>query len=212
MKLQAFALAAAIATLVALSGCETMSAEECAAADWTALGNSDAAQRGASRFDDRAESCAERGFMADAAAYRLGFDRGMYVFCQPQNGFAFAHRGGQFNGVCPAELDRDFRFAFTDGQRAHSAEQALSAANSEVSRLRGERDQIDEDIHDHENAMRAEGVTEDDRRRHRDEISRLQRERRNRNDDLNVAEAQVSRTQRAIDDLRYEIGGRWGGW
>lgn len=212
MKLQAFALAAAITTLVALSGCETMSAQECAVADWGALGHGDAAQRGASRFADRAESCAERGFTADAAAYNAGFQQGMYVFCQPQNGFSFARRGGAFNGVCPAELDRDFRYAFSDGQRVRAAEQALASANSEVSRLRSERDEIDRDIRDHQNGLRDPATSNDDRRMHNDEIMRLQRERRNINDDLIVAMVQVPQAQRAVDDLRYELAGRWGNW
>jgi hypothetical protein len=211
MKLKALALAAAIAGAAALSGCETMSAEECAAADWGALGYSDAARNGYSRYEDRAESCAEKGVMADAAAYRRGFDDGMYEFCRPENGFAFARRGGQFSGSCPSELQEQFGYAYSDGQRVHIAEQALAEARSEVGRLIADREEIDDNIGSHEGSLR-EATTDEERRRHRDEIARLQRERRNVNEDLRIAQSQIPALQRAVDDLRYEIGARWGNW
>ena len=211
MKLKALALVAAVAGVAALSGCETMSAEQCAAADWGALGHSDAARSGSSRFDDRAESCAEKGISADATAYRRGFEDGMFEFCRPENGFAFARRGGQFNGSCPAELSQQFGYAYSDGQRVRIAEQALEGARSQIGRLIADREEIDDNIGSHEGSLR-EATTDEERRRHRDEIARLQRERRNVNDDLRVAQAQIPPLQRAVDDLRYEIGGRWGNW
>jgi hypothetical protein len=188
-----------------------MSAEECAAADWGALGYSDAARNGYSRYEDRAESCAEKGVMADAAAYRRGFDDGMFEFCRPENGFAFARRGGQFSGACPAELQEQFGYAYSDGQRVRIAEQALADARSQIGSLIAEREEIDDNIGSHEGSLR-EATTDEERRRHRDEIARLQRERRNVNEDLRIAQAQIPALQRAVDDLRYEIGARWGNW
>ena len=211
MKLKALALVAAVAGVAALSGCETMSAEECAAADWGVLGHSDAARNGSSRFDDRAESCAEKGIAADAAAYARGFEEGMYQFCRPENGFAFARRGGAFHGSCPAELSEQFGYAYSDGQRVRAAEQALEAARSQIGRLIADREEIDDNIGSHEGSLR-EATTDEERRRHRDEIARLQRERRNVNDDLRVAQSQIPALQRAVDELRYEIGSRWGNW
>ncbi len=211
MKLKAFALVAAIVGLTALTGCETMSAEECAVADWAALGHADAAQSGASRLDDRAESCAEKGIAADAAAYDSGFADGMYDFCQPANGFAFARRGGQFNGMCPGDLQEQFGYAYSDGQRVRDAEAALAEARGDVGRLMAERDEIDDNIGSREGSLR-EATTDEERRRHRDEIARLQRERRNVNEDLRIAQSQIPALQRAVDMLRYEIGGRWGNW
>lgn len=211
MKLKVLALVAAVAGVAALAGCETMSAEECAAADWHALGYEDAAQRGASRFENRAETCAEKGVSADAMAYRGGFDDGMYQFCRPENGFAFARRGGSFAGSCPAELSEQFSYAYSDGQRVRGVEQALEAARSQIGRLIADREEIDDNIGSHEGSLR-EATTDEDRRRHRDEIARLQRERRNVNDDLRIAQSQIPALQRAVDDLRYEIGARWGSW
>ncbi len=211
MKLKALAFVAAVVGVAALSGCETMSAEECAAADWGALGHSDAARNGSSRFDDRAESCAEKGISIDAVAYTRAFDDGMYEFCRPESGFAFARRGGQFYGSCPSELSEQFGYAYSDGQRVRVAEQALADVRSQVGRLIADREEIDDNIGSHEGSLR-EATTDEARRRHRDEIARLQRERRNVNDDLRVAQAQIPALQRGVDELRYEIGSRWGNW
>ena len=92
-----------------------------------------------------------------------------------------------------------------------AAEQALSAANSQIGRLIADREEIDDNIGSHERSL-SEATTDEERRRHRDEIARLQRERRNVNDDLRVAQAQIPALRRAVDDLRYEIGARWGNW
>jgi hypothetical protein len=211
MKLKALALVAAVAGLAGLMGCETMSAEECAVADWAALGHADAASNGSSRIDARATSCGERGISVDAEAYHRGFDAGMYEFCQPANGFAFGRRGGSFSGYCPGELQQDFGYAFNDGQRVRAAEQALNSAESEISRLRGNRQEIDDNIGSHERQL-AEATTDAERNRHRAEIERLQRERRRNNDDLRIAQEQIPYAQRAVDRLRYEIGNRWGDW
>jgi hypothetical protein len=211
MKLKALALAAAIAGLTGLMGCETMSAEECATADWEALGLNDAAQNGSSRYEARATSCGEHGALADAGAYQRGFDAGMYQFCRPENGFALARRGGTFSGACPYELQEEFGYAYTDGQRVRDAEQALAQVENELSSLRSERSEIDDNIGSHERQL-AEATTDEVRARHRNEIERLQRERRRVNDDIRVAQAQAPSLRREVDALRYEIGSRWGDW
>lgn len=212
MSLRICAFAAMAAALLAVAGCETMSAEECAAADWQALGFEDAAQRGASQLADRTESCAEKGISADADSYRRGFDDGMYQFCQPARGFQFARRGGAFNGYCPGELQRDFNYAYSDGRRVFMAEQDLQQARSEVSRLENERRELDDDIGSHERTIANPNTTEADRNRLRGELDNLRRRRRDINDDIRVAQARIPPAQRAVDDLRYEIGNRWGNW
>lgn len=210
--LRVFAFAAAAAAVIALSGCETMSAEECAVADWRQLGFADAASSGADRLGDRTQSCAEKGISADASAYRAGFSEGMYEFCQPYRAFSFARGGGSFNGYCPGELQRDFSFAFADGRRVYAAEQELQAARSEVSRLESERRELDDDIGSHERTIANPQTTEEYRRQMRTELEQLRRRRRDINDDIRTAQARVPHAQRLVDDLRYEIGLRWGDW
>lgn len=211
MKLKALALVMTLAGLGLLASCETMSAEECVAADWRSLGYTDAERSGADRFGERAESCAENGIGADRSAYQTGFAEGMYAFCQPQHGFDFARRGGGFSGYCPAELESDFRYAFADGQRVHEVTSRLESARSAIRTAESERRQIDEDLRDRERAL-AEATTDEERERWRNAIAQLYRERRDNDRDLREAYENVRHYERLVSDLRFDIGMRWGPW
>jgi hypothetical protein len=211
MKLKALALVAAVAGIAALSGCETMSAEECAAADWGQLGYRDADNNGQDRFADRAESCAEKGYSADPDTYRGGWSEGIRAFCQPYRGFAFARAGGSFNGSCPGDLDEGFRYAYGDGRRVYDLQQDVQEARNEVSRFESRRRELDEDLREAEDDL-DEATTDEERTRIRNRIDELRRQRRDNNDDLDVAQRNVPRLERLMSELRYEIGDRWGPW
>ena len=195
----------------ALAACETMSAEECATADWRGLGFNDAANNGADRYGDRAESCAENGFSADGAAYASGFADGMVQFCQPPNGFQFAMRGGTFSGSCPADLQYDFYAAYNDGRRVHDARSELTTAESEYDRLMRRYDNFEEDIRNAEAALRA-ATTAEERTRLRAEIDSYFTERRNMHDYIEEADRRVRYARRRVDDLQFEVGSRWAPW
>jgi hypothetical protein len=209
MKLQAIAFAGAVAALIALSGCETMSAEECATADWHGLGYSDADRTGQDNLANRAESCAEKGISADVSAYRRGFDDGLRAFCQPPRGFDFARRGGSFNGYCPGDLDEDFRYAYADGRRVYDLQQEIDRARSAVDTAIGRRDELDDDIRGQEGLLQA-ATTDDERRRIRATIEGMRRERRDVNDDIRVAQEQLPNLNYQMNRLRSELSGRWG--
>ena len=209
MKLRALALVGAVFALAALAGCETMSAEECATADWRQLGYADADRSGQDNLADRAESCAEKGISADAQAYHRGFEDGLRAFCQPPRGFDFARRGGSFNGYCPADLDEDFRYAYGDGRRVYDLQQSIDAAQSNVDNAIRRRNEIDENIRGQEGLLQA-AANDAERNRIRDVIEGMRRERRDVNDDLRVAQEQLPRLTYQMNVLRSELGGRWG--
>lgn len=211
MKLKLIAFAAVAVAAAALASCETMSAEECAGADWGALGYRDADNNGQDRFGDRAESCADKGYSADADSYRRGWAEGIRAFCQPYRGFAFARNGGSFAGSCPAELDEDFRYAYNDGRRVYDVQQDVQEARNEISRFENRRRELDEDLREAEDDL-DDATTDEERARIRNRIDELRRQRRDNNDDLDVAQRNLPRVERALSDLRYEIGNRWGAW
>lgn len=212
MKLKALLVAAALAAGGALlASCETMSAEQCAAADWGALGFNDAASNANDRFADRAQSCSEKGFQPDQQAYYDGFQHGMREFCTPEHGFQFARGGGSFNGTCAPDLAQDFAYAYADGRRVHDAQAEVDAVRSRMSSAESRRNQVDEDLRDRERALR-DATTDDDRKRLQDQIDDLRRRRREANEDLRVANDALPRLLRNLDDIRAEIGGRYGPW
>ena len=211
MRLKIMAFVAVAAAFIGLSGCETMSAEQCAAADWRGLGFSDAAQNGSDRLSQRAQSCAEKGLTADSNAYMEGFHQGMYEFCRPERGFQYARNGGSFNGACPAELEQPFRAALFDGQRVHQAQSDVDSARSHISSLESDIREIDDNIGSHERRL-AEAQNDTDRATERNAIERLRRERRDKNDDIRTAQHSIPQLERVVSDLHYEIGNKWGAW
>ncbi len=112
-----------------MSGCAVMSEEECVTGDWHAIGFEDGANgRTMNRLSRYREACAKHGITADAAAYRAGRDEGLYDYCQPGRGYRVGLSGQSYNGVCHAELERDF-------VSAHRIGYQLYTLRSEVSRV-----------------------------------------------------------------------------
>jgi hypothetical protein len=202
----------ALASGLMLSACETMSAEECAAAVWRALGFNDAAASGADRLGSRTESCAEKGFAVDSTAYSTGFAEGLYRFCQPTNAFQFARRGGSFSGACPAELQYEFAGAYNDGRRVYDAESELNSIRSNISSLETRLDEIEHDMRSRERDIGDPNKTREERDWLRSDLERLRGERRDTIDDLRRAEGNIYYAERRVQDLRFEIGSRWAPW
>jgi hypothetical protein len=210
MHLRGILIAAALAFGAALAGCETMSVEECAVADWRYLGFNDAASAGRDQFGARAESCGEQGFAADGGAYAAGFADGMHQFCQPPNAFNFALRGNTFAGSCPAELQRDFYAAYGDGRRIFEARYELEQARNRLNALGPRIDDIDRSIRERIEAQRDRPEAE--RERLRREIADLREERRNLVDERRDLQPRAFYLERRVSDLRVDIGERWGPW
>jgi hypothetical protein len=211
MKLKALALLAVFAGFAALASCETMSEEACTTADWRALGMSDANSNGTDNLTSRAESCARKGIRVNADAYHDGFSEGMFQFCQPERGFSYARGGGNFTGVCPTELDRDYRYAAADGRRIHELQSAIDTARSAISSAESRLRQNDEDMRDRRRALDA-ATTDEERNRLRRAIDQLRDERRDYNRDLRDAQDRLPDLDRDMSRLRYDIGDRWGSW
>ena len=211
MRLKAFLILAALGAGLALASCETMSVEECAAADWRALGFNDAASGGTDNFANRAQSCGEKGIVADGAAYQQGQQDGLVQFCQPPNAFSFGRRGGSFNGSCRPDLQGNFYAAYNDGRRVYEAENEFNTTQSNVNSYRSRLDDIRDRMDRSERALR-EATTDDERNRIRNDLDSLRRDRREVQDNLRDAEPRLYYLQRRVDDLRYEIGNRWAPW
>ena len=112
--------------LFAIAGCAGMDAEECATADWRAIGYEDGAQgQGAAYFGTHRKACAGHGVMADFDAYLAGRAAGVAHFCRPQNGYRLGLQGEPYAGICPAELEGAFLAAHADGYGLYERGAAL---------------------------------------------------------------------------------------
>jgi hypothetical protein len=119
--------------LCALAGCAGMDAEECATADWRAIGFEDGVQgQSAAYFGTRRKACAEHGVSADFDAYMAGRAHGLAEFCRPRNGYQLGAQGQPYGGVCPAELEAAFLAAHADGYGLFERGAALDGIRREL--------------------------------------------------------------------------------
>ena len=122
-----------------LSGCATMSPEECMVADWYRIGEQDArAGRGTDYLANRASDCAEAGYPADTEAWHAGFDYGLGYFCTLDSGFRFGLEGQRYLHSCPADLEREFLEGYELGSNIHQLTARVNSTRQELERLNRE--------------------------------------------------------------------------
>lgn len=136
---------AALISLV-LTGCATMSADQCMVADWYRLGEQDAeAGRTTDYLADRASACREAGYTADTDAWYAGFEQGLEAFCTLDSGFRFGVEGNSYQGTCPAVLDGEFRDGYQMGYAIHQLDAQIEQAESELNRLARQIDDLEDE-------------------------------------------------------------------
>jgi len=147
-----------------MTGCAVISEEECVTGDWHAIGFEDGANgRTLDRLTRYRETCADYGITADADAYRSGRNEGLYDYCQPDRGYRVGLSGDTYNGVCHADLERDFVNAHAMGYQLYT----LRYEVSRVERLLYENEEALEDT-EHEISIRdssllSDGTTREER-------------------------------------------------
>ncbi|HZD52654.1 MAG TPA: DUF2799 domain-containing protein [Woeseiaceae bacterium] len=150
--------------IAGLSGCATLSEEECAMSDWHTIGFEDGS-RGytADRLGDHRRACAKHGYAPDFDEYQAGRDEGLRLFCQPSRGFDLGAGGGQYHGVCAPELEPEFLDAYRAGRELHNLRSGVSSANSRIQARQHALEETKEQIRDKEAALIAEETTSEER-------------------------------------------------
>lgn len=119
-----------------LTGCASLSPEQCLRADWRQIGFSDGTTgSSAARINDHAKACAEVGIRPDLDAYLRGREQGLVNYCRPENGFLVGRSGGQPNSAdCPEQMKPGFIEHYRRGYQVHVLETDLAQRRSHISR------------------------------------------------------------------------------
>jgi hypothetical protein len=181
---------------VAVSGCETMTPNECKLANWREIGLRDGLQgETMAMLDERSGDCAKAGVRIDADQYLAGRGQGLQNYCRLDNAVPLGLSGGSYSGVCSPLVDVEFR-------RRHQAARAVYELRGKVNDLAGRSERVQRRLRDadrDEDKQLKAADKEDDRkrirkdfdeRRHhlRQELRDLDRGTRNARDDLRSAE------------------------
>ncbi len=151
-------------SLLGLSGCATMSADECTTSDWHAIGFEDGA-RGytAEQLGNRRKACAKHGVTPDFEAYQAGRAQGLRQYCQPSRGFSLGSSGSRYNGVCPADLEAPFVDAYNQGHHLYTLRAKVNGANSQINQKKRELKKVNDQIRAAEASLISPETTMEDR-------------------------------------------------
>ena len=170
-----------------LSGCATLSKDECKVADWRLIGYQDgvAGKSGAALGTYR-KDCAEYAVVPDLDAYQAGRAEGLQEYCKADNGYRLGHAGQGYATVCPSHLESDFRAAYNEGREIY-------IARSMVKRTRGRIIRLEQDLNDLEDEKQhmladliSEGLSGNQRVMILYDLSELEKDRDSMEDELVV--------------------------
>lgn len=163
-----------IASAVFISGCASMTPEECRTVQWHEKGMRDG-QQGypRSRADAHREACAKEGIPIDMKQYQAGRDIGIRSYCTPENGLQAGRKGSNYQNSCPPALEKPFLDNYHRGYRVYKAQQYA--------------DSLDRDIRSKETSLR-KAKDDKERSRLRYDIRELDRRLRHARDDVYHAE------------------------
>ena len=174
-------IASSLLLCLALASCATMSPEECRFANWSDVGMRDGLEgKSLELLNTRIGDCSEASVRVDGNAYLKGRDVGLKTYCQLENAVAVGLNGGRYEGVCPAQIDAEFRRRFTIAHNVYAARGEVARIDSRMQSLDQRLHRIDRDedkrLHDarkDEDRRRIRRDYDDERQHIRDELRDL---------------------------------------
>lgn len=117
-----------------VTGCASLSPEQCRHADWRQIGFADGASgSSAARINDHAKACAEVGVLPNLDGYLSGREQGLQNYCRSENGFAVGRSGSVANiADCPEHMKTSFLDQYRHGQQVYMVEQDLARRRSRI--------------------------------------------------------------------------------
>lgn len=187
-----FRAIAVLATLAVVTGCASLSEEQCLSGDWAGIGQSDGAAGlvAEAQFARHVKACADAGITPDRAAWQSGYARGLQSYCTPQKGLDEGLAGRRYRNLCPPASEPGFLRGYRIGADDHAARQEVRKLESDIARLTSRNSQIMAAL-----PAGNDATLRTELRNNRAEILRLQLE-------LGFARAEAARSRRAVSEFR----------
>lgn len=175
--------------LFLVSGCATLSREECMVGDWRGLGLQDGLMGEPSqRLSEHMQACGEYHIAVDNNAYFAGREQGLREYCRIDNAFNQGLNGRPYHRVCPPEIDGWFS--------------QYHAAAYNIYQNRSELDRISSEISGKESRLYDKKLTDKDREHIRHEIRDLDYHHNRLRDELYFHERQLDDMRRQAQSYR----------
>lgn len=200
---------AVMCLLALLSGCATMSKEECKQADWYLKGVDDATHGFAlDRVVEHGKACARINIVPDMKDYREGHAKGARLYCVPEKGYSEGRGGSAYNGICPVELEPKFLRAYRDGQELYNIQRNIDRM---INIINGNQSKIDNNYNEIAQLKReiVNSSSEQDRRYIMRRIDELEYQIRDLDLEANRASRELELFQndyRVVEDKHHRMG------
>lgn len=120
-----------------LTGCATLSEQQCLSADWYQLGRSDALYgHDTHQVELHRRACSKIDVVPDYAAWQAGYAAALPAFCVGGEGYSLGARNGSYHGQCPIEFETGFLDGYRLGQDLYDLNQRIAQEEHEIERLR----------------------------------------------------------------------------
>jgi hypothetical protein len=157
------------------------------------------------RIGSHRKACAKHSVTPDLQAYQAGRAEGLQEFCQPHKGFQLGSRGGNYAGVCPAELEPDFVEAYRVGRVLYGMESSVRSAASQISTKERRLDQIPKEILESEATLVQNGIAVEQRVLLLAEIKELAEEAGRLDQEIKALIADKARREDQLADYRASL-------
>lgn len=190
--------------LALLSGCATMTANECLGGNWSRIGYQDGTDGyPVSRLGDHERACAAHGVGVDARAYLEAREQGLEEYCTPSRGYYVGSNGRNYAGVCPAWNEAGFLAGYADGRVVHEAQRDVSQARSDIQTLENRIRRLRKDIDAARGREREAAGTVGRGREESEEIRGMRANLRRAEVDLQQARRRHEYAQRELDRVTH---------
>lgn len=132
---------------IAVTGCASMSSDECAQADWHAYGYEDGTNGQNMQYAARrARTCTKHGFEMDHTAYNSGRHEGLANFCTQTIAYDLGERGKKYRGVCKDHDESSFLAAYNRGYELYRFVNAVKYSQKQLTKASNRHSKLDGQI------------------------------------------------------------------
>lgn len=145
-------------TSILLTGCSTLSQQECETGDWHGIGYFDGRNgHPVTRLNDHQKACAEYSIPINTQIYMQARADGLLQYCQPESGYQEGRNGREYKNVCPFELESAFLMEYRLGEKIYLQEQKVKEKEQLIGDTKRELNQIKDRIRSINNKLKQGG-------------------------------------------------------
>lgn len=117
---------------VLLTGCASLSKEECQRGDWFHVGYTDGTEGYTeARFNEHIQACESYHIQPNQTLYQQGREQGLQMYCQSK-GYALGQNNQNYGWVCPKSAERKFLTDYVFGLKSALQEAQLSYQQKQI--------------------------------------------------------------------------------